>query len=203
MKNRSPAVDAYIAKSPAYAKPILKRIRSLFHKACPQIEETVKWGCPCFERQGIVAGMAAFKNYATLGFWKQKLLSDPHKLFDESDTSSMFHARFTHASELPASDILVEYIREAVTLNEQGVKLPPRKKKPLPELQIPDYFVLALKKNKRALATFEGFSPSNKRDYVEWIIEAKREETRAQRLATAIEWMSQGKPRNWKYMKGC
>ena len=83
------------------------------------------------------------------------------------------------------------------------MKLPPRKKKPRPELQIPDYFVLALKKNKRALATFEGFSPSNKRDYVEWITEAKREETRAQRLATAIEWMSQGKPRNWKYMKGC
>lgn len=202
MKNLSPEVDAYIAKSPAYAKPILKKIRSLFHNACPQIEESIKWQCPHFDYKGIVGGMAAFKQYATFGFWKQKLLCDPHKIFNSPSTASMIQARFTHVSELPADNILLEYIRAAVALNEQGVKLPARKKRTRrKELPVPDYFVLALKKNKRALTTFESFSPSHKREYVEWITEAKREETRAQRLATAIEWLSQGKPRNWKYMK--
>ena len=102
---------------------------------------------------------------------------------------------------MPADKILLEYIRQAVKLNEQGIKLPPRQKKPRPELQVPDYFVLALKKNKRALATFEAFSPSHKREYVEWITEAMQQQTRATRIATAIEWLSEGKPRNWKYMR--
>jgi len=202
MKNQSPAVDAYIAKSPAYAQPILKKIRSLFHKACPQIEETIKWQFPHFEYKGIVGSMAAFKHYTTFGFWKGKLLSDPHGLYTPMAKASMSHASFVKVSDLPADKILLDYIREAVALNEQGVKVPARKKRARrKELAVPDYFVLALKKNKRALATFESFSPSNKREYVEWITEAKREETRSQRLATAIEWMSEGKPRNWKYMK--
>ena len=110
MKTQSPEVDAYIAKAPAYARPILKKIRSLYHKACPQIEESIKWQCPHFDYKGIVGGMAAFKNYATFGFWKQKLLSDPHKLFDASRKAPMAQARFTHLSELPADNILLEYI---------------------------------------------------------------------------------------------
>lgn len=202
MKNLSPEVDVYIAKSPAYSRPILKKIRSLFHKACPQIEETIKWQFPHFEYKGIVGSMAAFKHYTTFGFWKGKLLSDPHKLYTPMAKHSMSHASFVKVSDLPADKILLQYIREAVALNEQGVKVPaPKKRARRNELDLPDYFVLALKKNKRALVTFESFSPSQKREYVEWITEAKREETRAQRLATAIEWISQGKPRNWKYMK--
>jgi uncharacterized protein YdeI (YjbR/CyaY-like superfamily) len=198
---KSLEVDAYIAKSPAYAQPILKKIRSLFHKACPQIEETIKWGFPHFEHKGIVGSMAAFKHYVTYGFWKAKLMDDAHGLLAKMAKASMGHASVSAVSQLPADKILLEYIRQAVALNEQGVKVPARKKRARKELDVPGYVILALKKNKRALATFESFSPTNKREYVEWITEAKRDETRAQRLATAIAWMSEGKPKNWKYMK--
>src|SRR5579863_1196025 len=201
MKNHSPAVNAYIAKSPEFARPILKKIRGLYHKACPQIEETIKWGFPHFEYKGIVGSMAGFKRYVSYGFWKAKLMEDPHELLALMVKAPMGHANATKVSDLPADKILVEYIRQAVKLNEQGVKVPQRKKKTRPELEVPDYFVLAIKKNKRALAAFEAFSPSHKREYVEWITEAKQEETRLKRLATAIEWLSEGKPRNWKYMK--
>ena len=201
MKNHSPAVDAYIAKCPEFTRPILEKIRSLFHKACPQIEETIKWGFPHFEYKGIVGSMAGFKRYVSYGFWKAKLMDDPHKLLALMAKAPMGHANVAKVSELPADKILLDYIRQAVALNEHDVKLPARKKKPRPELQIPDFFILALKKNKRALAIFEAFSPSHKREYVEWITEAKQEETRLKRLATAIEWISEGQPRNWKYMK--
>ncbi len=195
------AVDAYIAKSPEFARPILKKIRSLYHRACPQIEESIKWGFPHFEYKGVVGSMAGFKQYVSYGFWKAKLMDDPHKLLDLMVKAPMGHGQATKVSELPADKIMLAYIRQAVKLNEQGVKLPPRKKKPRPELQVPDYFVLALKKSKKALATFEALSPSHKREYVEWITEAKQEETRIKRLATSIGWLSEGKPRNWKYMK--
>ncbi len=201
MKNDPAAVDAYIANSPEYSRPILKKIRALFHKACPQIEESIKWGCPHFERKGIVGGMAAFKNYVTYGFWKAKLMDDSHGLLALMAKAPMGHANVAKVSDLPTDKVLLGYIRQAVELNERGVKLPPRKKKPRPALPVPDYFVLALKKNKKALATFDALSPSHQREYVEWITEAKQEETRLKRLATAIEWLSQGKPRNWKYMK--
>lgn len=202
MKNLSPEFDSYINKSAAFARPILKKIRSLFHQACPQIEETIKWGFPHFEYKGVVGSMAAFKQHASFGFWKGKLLSDPHTLFAVMGKTTMSMARLTDVSELPSDKILLAYIREAVALNEQGVKLPPRKKTARKKaLEIPAELVKALKQNKEALATFEAFSPSNKRDYVEWITEAKQPETRVKRLATSIEWLSEGKPRNWKYMK--
>jgi uncharacterized protein YdeI (YjbR/CyaY-like superfamily) len=202
MRRTSPEFDAYIAKSAEFARPILKRIRRLFHRASPRIEETIKWGFPHFEYKGMVGSMAAFKQHVSFGFWKGKLLSDPHKLFAVMGKTTMSMSKITDASQLPADRILLEYIREAVALNEQGVKLPPWKKPARKqELEIPDDLVRALKANKKAGATFEGFSPSHKREYVEWITEAKQEETRTKRLVTAIEWMTQGKPRNWKYMK--
>lgn len=202
MKKLSSEFDTYIAGSAEFARPILKKIRSLFHKACPQIEETIKWGFPHFEYKGVVGSMAAFKQHASFGFWKGKLLSDPHKLFAVMGNTTMSMAKLTDVSELPSDKILLAYIREAVALNEEGVKAPPRKKPVRKKaLVIPDEFARALKQNKKALATFEGFSPSNQRDYVEWFTEARQPETRAKRLATAIEWMSEGKPRNWKYMR--
>ncbi len=194
----NPQIDAYIEKSQPFARPILKKLRRLLHQACPEIQETLKWGFPHFEHKGIVAGMAAFKEHATFGFWKQKLMSDPHKLLDGKQPHM---ARVADVSELPADDILLAYIREAVALNEGGVKLPKKKTPPRPEMPVPDDLMAALRKNKKALATFEGFSPSNRREYIEWITEAKQPATRAKRLTTAIEWMAEGKPRNWKYMR--
>jgi uncharacterized protein YdeI (YjbR/CyaY-like superfamily) len=201
MKNRAPEVDAYLAEAPEYARPILEKLRRLFHQACPEIEETMKWRFPHFEYRGIVGSMAAFKQYASFGFWKGKLLRDPHGLFSEVGNTAMNMAKIHNVSELPADKILLEYIREAVALNEQGVQLPAALKKPKGKPVIPDDFRAALKKNKPALATFEAFSPSNQREYVEWITEAKQPATRAKRLATALEWLAEGKPRNWKYMK--
>lgn len=198
MPTYSPEVDAYIAKSPEYARPILDKIRKLFHKACPPIEETMKWNFPHFEHQGIVGSMAAFKRHVSFGFWKGGLLKDPHKLFAGVGSTVMSAFKLSAVADLPADKVLLAYIREAVALNEQGVKLP---KKPAAKkaLVVPDDLLAALKKNKKAQATFEAFSYSNKKEYVEWITEAKQEATRQKRLATAILWLSEGKDRNWKY----
>jgi uncharacterized protein YdeI (YjbR/CyaY-like superfamily) len=202
MKNSSPEVDAYIAQSAEFARPILTKIRGLFHRACPEIEETIKWGFPHFEYNGIVGSMAAFKRHACFGFWKEKLMSDPHHLFNGAGAAAMNAAKITDLAELPPDKVLVEYIREAVALNEAGVKMPPRKKpaRKAP-LVVPDDFLALLKKNKRAFPAFEAFSPSHQREYVEWITEAKQQATRQKRMTTAIDWIAEGKPRNWKYMK--
>src|SRR5262249_5380620 len=154
--------------------PILTKLRRLFHEACPDIEETMKWNFPHFEYKGIVGSMAAFKQHVDYGFWKGTLMSDRHGLFSGVGNTSMSGTKVKNVSELPSDEMLLAYIREAVTLNEQGVKLPPKKKiarKKEPEM--PDYFLAALKKNKKALVAFESFSPSNKRDYIEWLTEAK------------------------------
>ncbi|HEU0226052.1 MAG TPA: YdeI/OmpD-associated family protein [Steroidobacteraceae bacterium] len=197
MKN--PAVDAYIAKSADFARPILRRVRGLMHKACPGIEETIKWGVPHFERRGVVAGMAAFKQHASFGFWKQKLLADPAGLFPAAGDSSMGGRKFRSVDELPSDAVLLRYIKAAIALNEAGVKVPraARRKKPPPKL--PADLAAALKQSPKAKAAYDAFPPSKRREYVEWITEAKQEATRRRRLATAVEWIAQGKSRHWKY----
>ncbi len=145
--------------------------------------------------------MAAFKQHCAFGFWKASLMSDPKKIINPVGKSAMGDlGRITSLKDLPSDKIMLSYLKEAVKLNDAGIKLPPKSaassKK---EIKIPDDFYVLLKKNKKALSVFENFSPSNKREYIEWITEAKREETRAKRMATAIEWISQGKGRNWKY----
>lgn len=195
MRNRE--VDAYIAKAGPFARPILERVRALFHQACPEVEEKIKWGAPFFDYKGLLGMMAAFKRHATFGLWRQKELTDPLGLFRKG---TMAAGKFAEAAQLPADDVLVRYIREAVKLNEAGPARKP-KAKPRPPPKAPDYFMAALRKNKKALAAFQAFPPSHKREYLEWVAEAKHEETRERRLATAVAWMSSGKPRNWKYMK--
>lgn len=201
MPNASPDVDAYIARAPEYSRDILQRVRDCFHRACPQIEESIKWGCPHFGHKGIVGSMAAFKEYVKIGFWKGKLLDDPPSLFTVMGKTTMSFRQVADASELPADKVFIDYIRRAVTLNIDGIKGPSPKRKPKPKLTIPSWFVRALKQNKKALATFEAFSPSHQREYVEWLTEARQQATRQKRLATAIEWLAEGKPRNWKYMQ--
>ena len=195
MGDLSPAITAYIAKSPPFARPIFERLRRLFHKACPAIEEKVKWGCPSFEYKGMVGGFAGFKAHAAFGFWRQDVLPDPEGLFK---TRGAFGGKLTDVSQLPADEVILQYIRRAVDLNEKGA--PARfKPKPKPPLKVPTYFMAAVRKNRKALAAYEAFPPSHKREYVEWVVEAKQEETRKKRLETAIAWMAEGKSRNWKY----
>lgn len=201
MPTKDARVDAYIANAKPFARPILTHLRRLILKTCPEVVETVKWGMPSYDYKGILCGMAAFKEHATFGFWKHSLLIkriEKAKKSTEAAMGSM--GRITSKDELPSDTVLVKLIREAMRLNEAGIK-PPRARKtgPRPELAVPDYFMAALKKNKVALAKFEAFSYSHRREYIEWITDAKRDETRQRRIATALAWISQGKPQNWKY----
>lgn len=193
---RDPRVDAYIANAADFARPILEHLRDIVHRTCPDVEETLKWRMPTFMHHGMLCGMGAFKQHCTFGFWKHKLV-----VGDDKDESAMGQfGSITRVSELPAQKVLAGFIRKAMQLNESGVKVPRARAVPRPAPKAPADFAAALKKNKKAAVAYAAFSPSCKREYVEWINEAKREETRAKRLATAIEWISQGKQRNWKYM---
>ena len=199
MSKKDKRIDLYIANAKPFAQPILKHLRKLVHKGCPDVEETIKWGMPSFDYKGPFCSMAAFKEHAVFGFWKALLMKDAEKL-KENQQNAMGHAgKIKSLKDLPSDTILMSWIKEAAKLNDDGVKLPPRKKTENKDLVIPDYFINALSKNKKALQTFEKFSPSHKKEYVEWIIEAKSEETRNRRMDTAIEWISEGKGRNWKY----
>ncbi len=164
MRIRSAEVDDYIAGAADFARPILKKIRSLFHKACPEIQETIKWGFPHFEYKGIVASMAAFKRHAAFGFWKTKLLAGADGIFAGKGESASRMAKLTSVSQLPTDEVFLAFIREAVALNDRGVKVPKKPPRRRPELEMPGDLVLALKKNNKARAAFEGFSPSNRRD---------------------------------------
>lgn len=200
--NTDKRVDAYITRSAPFAKPILKHIRELVHKAVPDVEETMKWSFPHFDHHGMMCSMAAFKEHCAFGFWKASLMSDPKKILGEAAKSAMGHfGRITSLKDLPSDRVLIAYIKEAAKLNEDGVKLPPKSKSIKKAPKLPDYFFAALKRNKNALATFNEFSPACQREYIEWVTEAKSEGTREKRLATAIEWMTEGKKRNWKYVK--
>ena len=191
-----PRIDDYIQSAAAFAQPMLVHIRDTVHQACPQVEETIKWGMPTFMHAGgILCGMAAFKQHVSFGYWKHALV-----VGDGSAQEGMgSYGKMASLKDLPPKKTLLAHIRKAAKLNEDGVKAPAQRKSAKPFPQEPDDLVAALRKNKAAQATYEAFPPSCKREYVEWITEAKREETRAKRLAQAVEWMAEGKRRNWKY----
>lgn len=200
MPTVDPRVDAYIEKSADFAQPILTHLRKLIHKACPEVVETLKWSMPSFEHKGILCGFAAFKQHCTFMFWKQSLLDTD--AFPKNKTAMGSFGRITSLKDLPGNKTITDLIKQAVVLNEKGIKIP--KAKPSSnkkELVVPPELKKALSKNKTAKTTFEKFSPSHKREYVEWINEAKTEPTRERRLATTIEWLSEGKSKNWKYEK--
>lgn len=204
MSKKEKAIDAYIAKSDAFAKPILNHIRELVHAACPDVEEKIKWSFPHFDYKGeMMCSMAAFKQHATMGFWKAALMKDVTLLETARSEEAMGHlGKITSLKDMPSDKKLTGYIKEAMKLNELGKKLPskpkPTEKK---EIAVPDYFMKAISKNKKALQHFENFSYSNKKEYVEWIAGIKSEETKMKNIATAVEWISEGKIKNWKYLK--
>jgi len=192
-----PRIDAYIASQPDFARPILAHVRAVVHEACPDVEETMKWSMPTFVYGGgILCGMAAFKQHASFGYWKHALVVGEGEPRDGMGS----YGKLTSVKDLPPKKTLLAHIKRAMQLNLDNVKSPAqRKAAPKPPPEAPADLVAALKKNAAARKSFEGFPPSAQRDYVEWIVEAKREETRAKRLAQAVEWMAEGKRRNWKY----
>ena len=200
---RNPAVDAYIAKSGDFAKPILKHVRALMHRGCPGIEETIKWGVPAFEREGIVAMMAAFKRHVSFGFWSERLIreklgADADRVFPKGARLGMGGRRYLSRAELPADAVILRAVKAAVALNEAGER-PKRALKRKPPPKAPPYLVAALKKNAKARATYGRFTPAQRREYVDWLTEAKQDATRERRLAQTVEWLAAGKQRNWKY----
>jgi len=200
MKNHNPEVDAFIAQAPEFARPILTQVRAAFHAGCPELEERIKWGMPSFEYKGMLGGMAAFKQYVTFGFWKSRLMPDFEKTFSRPGRSSSMGARIESLADLPPKKVLVAFVKEAKRLNDEGIKEPKRAAPSRsPRVTVPADLKAALAKNAKARASFAAFAPSHKREYVQWIVEAKRPETRARRLATALVWLAAGKHRNWKY----
>jgi uncharacterized protein YdeI (YjbR/CyaY-like superfamily) len=198
MPTIDPRVDAYIASSAEFAQPILAHLRAVVHAACPEVEETMKWSFPHFMYKGMMCSMASFKAHCALNFWKAELL-----MGDQANREAMGHfGRIASVKDLPSKKILTAYIKQAMKLNDDGVAAPARAKPAAPRaLEIPDELSAALKKAPAARKHFEAFSPSKQRDYAEWIAEAKTGATRARRLEQALEWIAEGKSRNWKYEK--
>jgi uncharacterized protein YdeI (YjbR/CyaY-like superfamily) len=202
MEQYDARIDAYIEKSAAFAKPILNHVRQVVHAASPLITETIKWGMPFFDYKGPVCMMAAFKQHCGFGFWKAARLNDPkHLLSPGEETAAGSFGRLTSIGDLPGDDDLKEFVLQLMKLNETGVKEPVAKKVPTKkkELVTPDYFTEILDQNPKAKETFEKFGYSHKKEYLEWITEAKTEPTRQKRMTQAVEMMEEGKSRHWKY----
>lgn len=191
--SRDPRVDAYIAKAQPFARPILEKVRERVHAVVPNVEEAVKWGHPTFCRRGqIVLGTAAFKAHAVVHFWRAKELG-----FETREEAMGQLGKLLSVADLPSH--LDSMISKAADLAGHSAAPPRPKREPKPMPPIHPEFVAALEKKPMARATFDGFPPSCRREYLDWIAEAKRDETRSKRIATAIEWLSEGKRRNWKY----
>ena len=193
MPSTDPRIDAYISNAAPFAQPVLKHIRKLVHQACPNVKETMKWSFPHFDYEGIMCAMAAFKEHCKFGFWKGSLMKEAKPLEKLEKITSL--------KDLPPDKVLLACITEAAILNEKDIKVPAKPKAPKAALPTPDELLAALKKNKKALKAFENFSPSHKREYIEWITEAKTEATRNKRIETTLEWLTEGKSRHWKYQK--
>ena len=202
MGTRDQRIDAYIAKQQDFAKPILTRIRDVVHAACPDVQETLKWSSPHFQyRGGMMCAMAAFKEHAIFGFWKGALIEGVSPNRNNGGEAMGNFGRLTSVKDLPSRTVLMSLVKQAMRLNEEGISVPKLKKAPKPDATMSSALAAALDQNRRAAGQFEKFSPSRRREYIKWIDDAKRDDTRAKRIAQAIEWIADGKGRNWKYEK--
>lgn len=203
MNHTDPRVDAYIVKSASFAIPILEYLRALVHETCPDVKETMKWSFPNFDYKGsILCSMASFKQHCSFGFWLESKLDDPDGLLavNKERVGMGSLGKITAFEDLPSAEQLQAFILQAMQLIDNGVK---QAKAPKPaavkELVVPDYFREALEDNEAALQTFNNFTHSQRKEYVDWVTEAKTEATREKRMATSVEWLAEGKIRNWKY----
>lgn len=201
MAELNPQIDTYIDRTADFAKPILNHIRKLVHKACPDVEEKMKWSFPHFDYKGsMMCSMAAFKAHCAFGFWKASIMPDPEGILNTAEEKAMGQmGRITSVKDLPADSVLLRYVREAMRLNDEGVTVPVRPASERKHVAPPKDLLTALRKNPAAKRTFDGFTPGHAREYVEWVEEAKTDATRQRRIATAVVWMAEGKTRNWKY----
>jgi uncharacterized protein YdeI (YjbR/CyaY-like superfamily) len=200
MPTIDPRVDAYIDNKAAdFAKPILRHLRKLMHEACPDVVETTKWSMPFFDYKGPLANMASFKAHCAFGFWKQSLMESD--AIPAEKTAMGTFGRITSVDDLPDDETMLALIKHALKLNEDGVKVARKAPTTDKTLVVPEVLVTALEQNAKASEHFNAFPYSKKKDYVDWITEAKTDATRDKRLATTIEQLSEGKARHWKYEK--
>ncbi|RAO77458.1 YdeI/OmpD-associated family protein [Dyella jiangningensis] len=195
MASHDPRIDAYIAKAAPFAQPILEHLRKVVHDACPDVEEGQKWSMPFFSYKGsLLCNMAAFKQHCSFGFWQHKDV-----VGEAGDGMGQF-GKITTLKDLPAKKALVAYVKKAMSLIDGGVK-PKRTATAKPPAVVPDDLAAALAQRKHGASrrVFEGFPPGAQREYIDWINEARTDATRQKRLATTLEWLAEGKRRNWKY----
>ena len=193
-------IDEYILKAQPFAQPILSHLRNLVHDACTDVVETIKWGMPFMEYKGPLCNMAAFKAHCSFGFWKAALMCNSGELAKNQNSAMGHFGRITSLKDLRADKEIIALIKEAVQLNEKGKKVASKEKNTKTvEIATPDYFIKALKRNKKAFEIFEAFAPSHRKEYNSWLLDAKTETTRNKRMAQAIDWIENGKGRNWKY----
>lgn len=199
----NPQVDQYILKSKDFAQPILHHLRALIHHACPEVEEKMKWSMPFFDYKGeMMCNLAAFKQHCAMGFWKAALMKDKVLLENASSETSMGHlGRITSLKDLPSDKKILSWIKEAMLLNDKGIKVQKEKQPPSALPEIHPEFKKALKANPLAMDSYTGFTPGAKKEYILWIHEAKSDATRNKRILQAVEWIAEGKKRNWKYEK--
>ena len=199
MATKDARVDSYIAESPEFARPVLKHLRKLIHEGCPEAVETIKWGSPFFDYQGLLCGFAAFKAHCSLFFWRD---IDVSRWLPKTNTAGAGMGQFgklTSLADLPKDSVILACVRSAVEQRDSPASKPKRVRQPAKELPVPPDLKKALATNAKAAAAFKNFAPSHRREYIAWISDAKRPETRERRLQTSIEWLSEGKSQNWKY----
>jgi hypothetical protein len=196
MASHDPRIDAYIAKAAPFAQPILEHLRKVVHEACPEAEEGLKWGMPFFSYKGsLLCNMAAFRQHCSFGFWLHK------DMVSEAGGDGMGQfGKIATLKDLPAKKTLVTQVKKAMALIDGGMK-PKRTASAKPPAVVPDDLAAAFAQRKHAASrkTFEGFPPGARRDYIDWINEAKTDATRQKRLSTTLEWLAEGKRRHWKY----
>ena len=195
-------IDQYIFNSAPFAQEVLVHFRALVHKTCPEVEEKIKWGMPFFDYKGeMMCHMASFKNHCAISFWKATLMKDSKKLQDGNKEAMGHYGKITSVKDLPPNNTIIAHIKEAMKLNDDGIKLPAKEKLPQKEVVIPVELMSRLSKNKKARLVFDSFPPSHRKEYINWINEAKTDTTRTKRIDTTMEWLEEGKSRNWKYEK--
>jgi len=203
MSSANPLTDQYINNAAPFAQPVLKHLRQLVHQASPEITESIKWQFVAFDyKKSLLCSMAAFKAHCAFGFWLAEKMDDPDGILGLERGEGMGQlGKITSVDDLPPDDIIVKYVKAAMALVDAGVKLSRSKSDSKPMPSIPDYMKQALAKNPKVQFNFENLTPARQREYIEWITEAKTEATQLKRLDTALEWISEGKHRNWKYEK--
>ena len=204
MQNINHLIDDYIAKAQPFAQPVLIHLRKLVHKACPNVKEEIKWSCPHFSYQGkILCSMAAFKQHCSFGFWLESSMTTMKLYRNNTDKTAGMGSfgKLTSLKDLPTEKELLKCIKEAMELIELGATLKKASPKKSAEIPVPKVLQAALDKNKKAKQVFTNFPPSQRKEYIAWINDAKTAATRISRIETTIEWVSEGKGRNWKYEK--